>query len=85
MRQGFGILVDPHFKAIAVVGIFYILQPLLPNAIQKREGVAADGMSVMHVLLTKSVFFAGLCLHQKTSSVSSVDIMDPIRVRSSSS
>ena len=60
MRQGFGILVDPHFKAIAVVGIFYILQPLLPNAIQKCEGVAADGMSVMHVLLMKSVSFCRL-------------------------
>jgi len=58
VRQGFGALVDPHFKAIAIVGILNILQSLLPNAIQKGEGVAADGMSIMHVLLTKSVSFS---------------------------
>ena len=58
MRQRFGVLVDPHFKAIVIVGIFNILQSLLSNAIQKGKGVAADGMSIMHVLLTKSVSFS---------------------------
>ena len=58
MRQRFCILMDTHFQAIAVVGIFYILEPLLANAIQKCKCIAADGMSIVHVLLTKSASFS---------------------------
>ena len=57
VRQRFCTLMDPHFQGIVVVGIFYISEPLLANAIQKCKRIAADGMSIVHVLLTKSVSF----------------------------
>ena len=60
MWKGFAVLVHSNFQPILIECILDILQPLLADAIQEHKCGPADGMPIVHVLLTKSAPFCRL-------------------------